>query len=352
RQDRRRARGGRPQPDPGHQRARRRGQLRRLPVPWPAGRAGPGDDPDPLQRRRRDRDLPPGVLDRDAHQRGDRSADRGRGPQSRPDRRSDVVGAAQPRRRRSGAGMSAITKTAASTSFVSTYEEVTRVRIEDPGRFARHAAARKRRTHHHTARGAVGVGSRAQAMASRTELLDRMREALAVPGVDGVLGTADILEDLLVLGALEDKVVFASMNRGGLQGSSWEIEDRFTAYDAASIHASGFDGGKMLTRIDLEDDRTPFILEASANAVTDLARHELIAMVEPFMSSRPGGPGTKVVNDLSPEAVIKSIHIAQGLGATSAYTWLKLPAVDDMERVMDATTMPTLILGGDPVDDD
>src|SRR5690625_6535002 len=42
--------------------------------------------------------------------------------------------------------MSAITKTAASTSFLSTYEEVTRVRIEDPGRFARLAAARKRRT--------------------------------------------------------------------------------------------------------------------------------------------------------------------------------------------------------------
>lgn len=248
--------------------------------------------------------------------------------------------------------------------FVSTYDEVTRVRIEDPGRFARLAAARKRRTvadtdgtmmiiaADHPARGALGVGSRDQAMASRTELLDRMREALAVPGVDGVLGTADILEDLLVMGALEDKVVFASMNRGGLQGGSWEIEDRFTAYDAATIKQAGFDGGKMLTRIDLDDDRTSFILEASANAVTDLARHELIAMVEPFMSSRPGGPGTKVVNDLSPEAVIKSIHIAQGLGATSAFTWLKLPAVEDMERVMDATTMPTLILGGDPVDDD
>lgn len=249
-------------------------------------------------------------------------------------------------------------------TFVSTYDEVTRVRIEDPGRFARLAATRSRRTvadtdgtmmiiaADHPARGALGVGTRDQAMASRTELLDRMREALAVPGVDGVLGTADILEDLLVMGALEDKVVFASMNRGGLQGGSWEIEDRFTAYDAASIQQAGFDGGKMLTRIDLDDDRTSFILEASAKAVTDLARHELIAMVEPFMSSRPGGPGTKVVNDLSPEAVITSIHIAQGLGATSAYTWLKLPAVADMERVMDATTMPTLILGGDPVDDD
>src|SRR5699024_12443737 len=131
----------------------------------------------------------------------------------------------------------------------------------------------------HPARGALGVGSRGQAMASRTELLDRMREALAVPGVDGVLGTADILEDLLVMGALEDKLVFASMNRGGLQGGSWEIEDRFTAYDAASIRACGFDGGKMLTRIDLDDDRTSFILEASANAVTDLARHELIAKI-------------------------------------------------------------------------
>ena len=250
----------------------------------------------------------------------------------------------------------------AANQFVSTYDEVARVRLEDPSRIARLAAARRRRTvadtdgtmmviaADHPARGALGVGIRPHAMESRRELLDRMREALAVPGVDGVLGTADILEDLLLLGALEDKIVFASMNRGGLQGSSWEIEDRFTAYDAAAIEQSGFDGGKMLTRIDLADDRTSFILEASANAVTDLARHELIAMVEPFMSSRPGGG--KIVNDLSPEAVIKSIHIAQGLGATSAYTWLKLPAVDDMERVMDATALPTLILGGDPANDD
>lgn len=251
------------------------------------------------------------------------------------------------------------------SGFVSSYEDITRVRVEDPGRFARLAATRRRRTvadtvadtggtlmiiaADHPARGALGAGSRPDAMASRSEMLDRMREALAVPGVDGVLGTADVLEDLLLLGALEDKLVFASMNRGGLQGSSWELDDRFTAYDAPAVAAAGFDGGKMLTRIDPDDDRTARTLEASARAVTDLARHQLIAMVEPFMSSRPGGPGTPVVNDLSPEAVIRSIHIAQGLGATSAYTWLKLPAVDDMERVMDATTLPTVILGGDPV---
>lgn len=250
-----------------------------------------------------------------------------------------------------------------SPQFVTTYEDVTTVRVHDPGRIARLAASRRRRTvadtdgtmmiiaADHPARGALGAGARPDAMASRTELLDRLREALAVPGVDGVLGTPDILEDLLLLGALEDKIVFASMNRGGLQGSSWELEDRFTAYDAAAISAARFDGGKMLTRIDLADDRTSRTLEDSARAVSELAQHELIAMVEPFMSSRPGGPGTPVVNDLSPEVVIRSIHIAQGLGSTSAYTWLKLPAVADMERVMDATTLPTLILGGDPTGD-
>ena len=46
--------------------------------------------------------------------------------------------------------------------------------------------------------------------------------------------------------------------------------------------------------------------------------------------------------------MIKSVHIAQGLGASSAYTWMKLPVVHEMERVMDATTLPTLLLGGDP----
>jgi hypothetical protein len=70
-----------------------------------------------------------------------------------------------------------------------------------------------------------------------------------------------------------------------------------------------------------------------------------VAMVEPFWSVRRDG---RVVNLLDPDSVIKSIHIASGLGATSAYTWLKLPVVDDMARVMDATTLPTLLLGGDP----
>ena len=43
---------------------------------------------------------------------------------------------------------------------------------------------------------------------------------------------------------------------------------------------------------------------------------------------------------------MKAISIASALGTTSAYTWLKVPIVEDMERVMAASTLPALVLGG------
>lgn len=196
----------------------------------------------------------------------------------------------------------------------------------------------------HPARNAISVGDDTAAMADRGALLERLVVALRRPGVDGVLGTADILEDLLLLGALEDKVVIGSMNRGGLQGAAFELDDRFTAYDTATIARMKFDGGKMLCRIDLSDVATLATLEACAHAVSDLADAGLMAMVEPFMSTRVDG---RVRSDLTAEAVVRSVGIASGLGVTSRHTWLKLPVVDDMERVMAATTLPTLLLGGD-----
>jgi DhnA family fructose-bisphosphate aldolase class Ia len=197
----------------------------------------------------------------------------------------------------------------------------------------------------HPARGALGVRDEPYAMADRGELLDRLVTALARPGVDGVLGTPDVIEDLLLLGALDGKLAVGSMNRGGLQGAEFELDDRFTAYDARAIDESGLDGGKMLCRIDYEDPRTVDTLEACANAVTELARRGRVAMIEPFIARRVDG---RLRNDLSTEAVIRSVVIASGLGATSAYTWLKLPVLDAMEQVMAATTLPALLLGGDP----
>ena len=196
----------------------------------------------------------------------------------------------------------------------------------------------------HPARGALRAGAEPLAMGNRTDLLRRLCTALARPGVNGVLGTPDVLEDLLLLGALEDKVVIGSMNRGGLAGTSFEIDDRFTAYDGDSVAGAHLEGGKMLLRIDPDDAGTVATLQACGRAVSDLARHGLLAMVEPFISHRVDG---RVRNELTAEAMIRAMTVAAGLGTTSAYTWLKVPVVDDMERVMAATTLPALILGGE-----
>jgi hypothetical protein len=240
----------------------------------------------------------------------------------------------------------------------SSYAEITELRSRDPEAVARALGARRRRPSFlppdgrlmliaadHPARGALAAQGRPTAMHSRSDMLDRLRTALARPGVDGLLATADIAEDLLLLGALEDKIMVASMNRGGLAGSSFELDDRMTGFDVAGVVAARFDAGKMLNRIDLDDPGTVAMLETAGRTVTELARARVVALLEPFLSRRIDD---RVVNDLSPDAVITSVHIAQGLGATSAYTWLKLPVVAEMERVMDATTLPTLLLGGDP----
>lgn len=196
----------------------------------------------------------------------------------------------------------------------------------------------------HPARGALAVGKNQTAMADRYELLDRLATALSRPGVDGVLGTPDIIDDLAALGLLDDKIIVGSMNRGGLRGASFEMDDRMTAYDVPTMVASGIDFAKTLVRVDLADPGTLSTLTAMADAVTQASAAGLPIMLEPFLSNRVDG---RVVNDLSTDAVILSIAIASGLGASSANTWMKLPVVDDMERVMAATTMPTLLLGGD-----
>lgn len=245
------------------------------------------------------------------------------------------------------------------TSGSVSITDLTEIRVCEPGRIASQWQSRTRRdlvgadgrllvvAADHPARGALGVRG-STAMASRVDLLERLAVAVSRPGVDGVLGTPDILDDLLLLGLLDDKLAIGSMNRGGLQGARFELDDRFTAYRARDLAANGLDGGKMLTRICLDDPDTAATLMASAQAVTELAEHRLMAMVEPFMSVRVDG---RVANLLDPDSTITSIQIASGLGASSAYTWLKLPVVDELERVMAATTLPTLLLGGDPQGD-
>ncbi|MYY00839.1 MULTISPECIES: hypothetical protein [unclassified Streptomyces] len=203
----------------------------------------------------------------------------------------------------------------------------------------------------HPARGSLAVGGRELAMANRFELLERLCLALSRPGVDGVLATADILDDLLLLGALENKVVIGSMNRGGLAGASFELDDRFTGHRPEDLARLGFDAGKLLLRIDHQDPGSLDTMHTTARAIDAMAAHRLPVFVEPFLCRRAAG---RVHNDLSAAAVSTAIAIASGLAGTSAYTWLKVPVTekpDEMARVMESSTLPAVLLGGEVGDE-
>ena len=93
------------------------------------------------------------------------------------------------------------------------------------------------------------------------------------PGVDGVLGSPDILEELALLGALDGKLAFGTMNRGGLMGARVGAgrPDDGLRRRTASPHG-GLDGGKVLLRIADDDAGTAPTLEACAQAVSDARR--------------------------------------------------------------------------------
>ncbi|MFF3225397.1 aldolase [Nocardia suismassiliense] len=241
------------------------------------------------------------------------------------------------------------------------WRELLRVRATDPAAVERAYAKRVRRPNlladkdtlflvaaDHPARGALGVGSDLTAMADRRTLLERLLIALAHPDVDGVLGSPDVVEELLLLDALDDKVVIGSMNRGGLAGAEWEIDDRFTGYDADSLARFRLDGGKMLLRLVDSDAGTVPTLQACAQAVSELAANGLMAMVEPLPYHRDESGALVMAKDAP--ALSRAITVASGLGVTSAYTWLKIPAPQDIS-VLDATTLPVVVLGGAPSGD-
>lgn len=237
------------------------------------------------------------------------------------------------------------------------FRALTDARVREPHTLRRALAGRARRAlvrddgrmlllaADHTARGKLAIGSDPMAAVDRHSLLDRILTGLADPRVDGVLGSADVLEELALLGALDGRLAVGTMNRGGIVGAHWELDDRLTAYDAEHVVSSGLDGGKTLLRVEPTDPAVPRTLEMVAAITTALADAGLMSLVEPLpYLKRPDGG---VERDPSEDALVRMVAIASGLGSSSGSTWLKIPATADPARVAAATTCPVLLLGGD-----
>jgi hypothetical protein len=198
----------------------------------------------------------------------------------------------------------------------------------------------------HTARGIISVSGQPMAVDNRFDLLDRLVRALTVPGVDGVLATPDLVEELAYFGALDNKVVFGSISRAGILRADWELDDRQSSYDIAGITEFGLDGGKTLLRIEKSDPKVLNTIAMVGSVNSELARAKKLSIIEPLPYIKNAAGKFELQRDI--QDLVRVIGIASALGTTSAYTWLKVPAFDDFKCAAQATSLPLMLLGGDP----
>lgn len=225
----------------------------------------------------------------------------------------------------------------------------------------RHASRHRRTIAGHTgrlvlieadepARADLAAGDDPLALADRGELLARLVTALGIRGIDGVIATADIVDDLVLLDVLDDMLAIGSMNRGGLAGSVFAMDERFTGYDAEAIAASHLDGGKLQLAIDPQDAHTADAIEACGRVVSALSANASMALVQPTWI-RHGTAGPEP--DRSLDAMVRAVDVAAALGSRSPFTWLALSPVPDLAAVVAATTLPVLLMadGSVPLED-
>jgi len=180
------------------------------------------------------------------------------------------------------------------------------------------------------------------------DYLDALRAAL--PHCDGILATAQPLGDLAVGGAVTGgHRTYLSLNRTGLSGSAFELDDRLVT-SVARAAADGWTGVKHMTRIDMADPLTAPALELLGRVLDESAAAGLEALVE-CVGWREG----TMARDT--DTVVQAAVVAHDMGAPV----LKVPVPEAepgearreaVARVVGAVGCPVLFLGGPRRDDD
>jgi len=247
----------------------------------------------------------------------------------------------------------------------SILDRITEVRVTRPRLVQEAAKARVRRKQltsdgkltilaaDHPARRVVAVGEDSLAMADRGQYLGRVLRVMAGSDFDGVMGPTDIIEELLIVdalvqeaggaGFLDNRVILGCMNRGGLAGTIWELDDRFTSFSPEAIASLRLDGAKMMVRLEDADPASIDTIEACVGAINELNALGIPVFLEPLPVRQVDG---KHVVQQEAGALASVVGVASSLGNSSLSVWLKLPYCPDYERVARATTLPILILGG------
>jgi DhnA family fructose-bisphosphate aldolase class Ia len=207
----------------------------------------------------------------------------------------------------------------------------------------------------HPARRVTSVGDNPTAMGDRMDYLGRIMRTMLGAGVDGLMATPDIIEEVLLVdyllrergvsGILDGKVLIGSMNRSGLAGVEYEMDDRMTAMTTSHLQELGCDGGKMLLRFDPGKHSRYSIatMDYCAKAISECRKAGLPTFVEPLPVEETDH-GYKIV--MKADALIQAIGVATSLGGSTRDMWIKVPVVPEYNRVVKSTTLPILMLGG------
>ena len=187
----------------------------------------------------------------------------------------------------------------------------------------------------HRARGVMTIERYADYVAAASQ---------ALPHCDGILATAQPLDDLARSGALRPgQRTYLSINRTGLAGAAFELDDRLVA-GVVRAAADGWTGVKLMTRIDYDDPGGAAGLALLGQVLEEARAAHLEALIEPVIWRH--GAMSRETGD-----VVLAAVIAHDLGAPL----LKVPVpqvppgeprIDAVGRVAASVGVPVLFLGG------
>jgi DhnA family fructose-bisphosphate aldolase class Ia len=245
-------------------------------------------------------------------------------------------------------------------------DAITEIRVNNPEVVMIEARARTRRqklTHDgkltilaadHPGRRVTGSGLDPLVMGDRIQYLGRVLRVLIAGEVDGIMGTTDIIEELFIVNHLvkqkggpdflSKKVMVGCMNRGGLSGATFEMDDRLTSFTAERIHHLELDAAKTMFRLEDTEEQSLQTIEYNVQAINQLNQYGIPVFVEPLPVKKEDG---KYKVQKKAEPLIKTIGVASALGNSSMNLWLKIPYCEGYDRVVRATTLPLLMLGGE-----
>lgn len=168
---------------------------------------------------------------------------------------------------------------------------------------------------------------RTGAAVDRRELLDRIVEALSVPEVDGVVGSADVLEELTLLNVLERRLAVCS-GPGEKSGLS-----------ASAITRSHFDAAQLATC-----GATPMRIADEVATLQAAGLPTLIDVIRPDDDPRSEW-------DTPWQEWVEPMRAATAALSTGPGVWLSLPAINGMSTLAAQTAFPVLVRDADvPID--